>query len=271
VPRERLRYRAGLHWPAELLKHLGGLLHADDPAYLAAWKRAVSGGGAGSESELERRRLRMLATRLLGRQATHDPAALMAELRVHPAVAQEIMEMIPLLLARAAHVLVPMARFPAVPLAIHGRYALQEIMAAFDVVSPEGRVVVPQTGVFAEPRTSADLLFVTLNKSEREYSPNTMYEDYAISPSEMHWQSQNHATPTSKTGRRHVDHAALGVTPILFVRVAKKAAGGETEPYMCLGPATCLSHHGERPINIVWKLLVPMPAELFRQAKLTTG
>jgi hypothetical protein len=40
---------------------------------------------------------------------------------------------------------------------------------------------------------------------------------------------------------------------------------------MCLGPATCASHHGERPMNIVWRLKVAMPAEVFRQAKLTTG
>ncbi len=269
-----LRRAAGLPTPlagpheTELLKHLGGLLHADDPAYLASWKRAASAGGA---SALDLRRLRMLATRLLGRHAAHDPEALAEELRAHPAVACELEEMIPLLLARVAHVSTPLAQFPEVPLAIHGRYSLQEIMAAFDVVSPDGKVIAPQTGVYAEPRTNADLLFVTLNKSEREYSPNTMYEDYAISPSELHWQSQNHATPQSRAGRRHVEHAALGVTPILFVRVSKKGANGETEPYMCLGPAACESHHGERPMNIVWRLLVPMPAELFRQAKLTTG
>jgi superfamily II DNA or RNA helicase len=272
-----LRRAAGLPTPLpgpredELLKRLGGLLHADDPAYLAAWARAASPSAAATSTELERRRVRMLATRLLGRQAIHDPGVVTEELRAHPAAAHEIGELIPFLLASAAHLTAPLARFPEVPLAVHGRYSLQEIMAAFNVVSPDGKVLVPQTGVHAERTTNADLLFITLNKSEKQYSPNTMYEDYAISPSEMHWQSQNHATPSSKTGRRHVDHLALKVTPILFVRVAKKGAGGETEPYMCLGPATCQSHHGERPMNIVWRLDAPMPAELFRQAKLTTG
>lgn len=272
-----LRRAAGLATPPagprdeELLKRLGSLLNTDDPAYLATWARATSEGATGAVSEVERRRLRMLSTRLFGKTAVHDPDALLVALRAHPAVAREIEEMIPLLLASATHVTVPLAQFPAVPLAIHGRYALQEIMAAFDVVSADGKVVAPQAGVYAERVTNADLLFVTLNKSEKQYSPNTMYEDYAISPSEMHWQSQNRTTSMSTAGRRHVDHAALFVTPILFVRVAKKTASGETEPYMCLGPATCESHHGEKPMNIVWRLLVPMPAELFRQAKLTTG
>ena len=58
---------------------------------------------------------------------------------------------------------------------------------------------------------------------------------------------------------------------LALVRAWVTLKGLETEPYMCLGPATCESHHGERPMSIVWRLLVPMTAELFRQAKLTTG
>jgi len=41
------------------------------------------------------------------------------------------------------------------------------------------------------------LFFVTLDKSEREYSPTTLYKDYAISPTQFHWESQSTTTQLS--------------------------------------------------------------------------
>lgn len=161
---------------------------------------------------------------------------------------------------------------PAVPLMVHAHYALGEIMAAFGIVGAGGKVVRPQSGIYRDRQgTNSDLLFVTLHKSERDYSPTTMYEDYAISPTRFHWQSENTATPGSGTGRRYVEHRALGVTPLLFVRAAKQDARGATAPYLFLGPAEIESHHGERPMNIVWKLKVPMPADAFQGAKVAAG
>src|SRR5690606_7180996 len=134
-----------------------------------------------------------------------------------------------------------------VPLLLHCRYSLVQIMAAFDVVTQHGRVLRPQQGVFLERRTRTDLLFVTLRKSERDYTPTTMYKDYAISPTELHWQSQNHAVPDREPGLRHVDPRAAGVTPLLFVRDAADDTRGRTQPYMLLGSAEVVSWHGERP------------------------
>jgi hypothetical protein len=42
-------------------------------------------------------------------------------------------------------------------------------------------------------------------------------------------------------------------------------------PYMFLGPADYLSHKGERPISFVWRLRRPMPAGMFREAKVAAG
>ena len=38
-----------------------------------------------------------------------------------------------------------------------------------------------------------------------------------------------------------------------------------------LGPVDYVSHTGERPIQFVWKLRRPMPADFFRQAKVATA
>ena len=42
-------------------------------------------------------------------------------------------------------------------------------------------------------------------------------------------------------------------------------------PYTFLGPADYVSHKGDRPIGLVWRLRRPMPAEMFRAAKVAAG
>jgi len=42
-------------------------------------------------------------------------------------------------------------------------------------------------------------------------------------------------------------------------------------PYTFLGPATYVTHQGERPISITWRLRHPMPAELFEEMKVAAG
>ena len=69
------------------------------------------------------------------------------------------------------------------PLRVHARYTREEIVAALDYVSIDGRK--PNSfreGVLFAPAANADAFFVTLHKSEADYSPTTMYQDYAISP-----------------------------------------------------------------------------------------
>ena len=49
-----------------------------------------------------------------------------------------------------------------------------------------------------------DVLTVTLQKSERHYSPTTQYRDYAISPELFHWETQNITSTSSPTGQRYL-------------------------------------------------------------------
>jgi hypothetical protein len=104
-----------------------------------------------------------------------------------------------------------------------------------------------------------DALFVTLHKSERQFSPNTMYKDYAINGSLFHWESQNATSVASATGRRYLDRQGHDSAILLFVRHSDLDDDGFTEPFMCLGQVDYVEHSGERPIAITWRLQREMP------------
>ena len=46
-------------------------------------------------------------------------------------------------------------------------------------------------GVAENKELKTELLFIDLIKSEEDFSPTTLYDDYAISDRLFHWQSQN--------------------------------------------------------------------------------
>ena len=154
-------------------------------------------------------------------------------------------------------------------LQVHGTYSLDEVLAAFDERGAHGGLKRIQTGVF--PSKKADLLFVTLEKSENDYSPTTLYKDYALSPTRFHWESQSHCHPDTPTGKRHLDTRRGCNRALLFVRPRRQDARGVTMPYVCLGDVFCTSSRGERPKQIEWELAVPMPARLYQESKIAAG
>ena len=119
-------------------------------------------------------------------------------------------------------------------------------------------------GVKHLPDLPADVFMVTLNKTDDHYSPTTMYEDYAISDTLFHWQSQSTTSDTSPTGRRYIEHEQRGHWILLFVREDRRH-NNQACPYHFLGPASYVSHTGSRPISITWRLHHPMPAHLLRE------
>lgn len=55
-------------------------------------------------------------------------------------------------------------------------------------------------GVVNLEAKNAELLLMTLEKTEANYSPTTLYNDYAVSEKVFHWQSQNTARPETGKG-----------------------------------------------------------------------
>lgn len=108
-------------------------------------------------------------------------------------------------------------------------------------------------------------------KSDKEYSPTTMYHDYSINENLFHWQSQSTTSETSPTGQRYIHHRQRGSKILLFVRETKNDLAGAA-PYTFLGTANYVKHEGSRPMSITWKLDVPIPAKYLRKTnKLVVG
>lgn len=182
-----------------------------------------------------------------------------------PAVCDEIRQVVTLALQRAEHVTagIPLPS-GAVALRTHARYSREEILAGIDYANLPRTPKSHMTGVVYSESLRLDALMVTLKKSDAHYSPSTMYRDYALSPDLFHWESQNATSATSGTGERYVGHGQLGSHVILLAREHRTSDWGGPGAYTCLGPATYVSHLGDRPMAITWRLHSPMPAALFR-------
>lgn len=244
-----------------LLRAVGRLLHVDDHERLDAYRALVASPAApdpGRMSERERRFARMLVGSLTKLPPTASLDDGLAQLWEHPQVRKELLEVFDLLPGRIDH-LHPTVGIANVPLVVHAKYTRAEILAAFDV----GRGVKPptwQTGVWWDKQSQADLFAFTLDKSAGSFSPTTRYRDYAISPDLIHWESQSVTALDSDTGRRYISQAERGTNVVLFARL-----NTDTRAFWCLGPATYVSHQGERPIAITWRVHHRLSGDLFAE------
>jgi len=242
------------------------LLHIDDPLRIDGYRRWLSGS---PDTPINERDSRIVVGLPATIWAAKLPAALseaLVVLQAHPAIVDELHELLAVLESEAAHLTSPL---PDLPLSIHARHSLAEVFAATGRITP-GHFYQHREGVYYDKTINTDLFFVTLEKSDRDYSPSTLYKDYAISPSQFHWESQSITSENSSTGQRYIHHRERGSDILLFVRQRKKA-NGRTVPYTLLGPIDYVSHQHERPIQFVWQLRQPMPADFFRQAKVAAG
>jgi len=273
----RLRRDAGLETPvspdpeteAVLLRSVGRMLHVDDPERVPFYRQVLaepSPPRTGALDERRRRLLLMLHFAFWGvRRRFPDLDAGLAAIWRHPALRAELDQLLEVLDERSTAV-PQMARIrPEIPLLVHASYSRDEILAAYRVGDPT-RPPQVREGVKYVAEASTDLFFVTLRKSERDYSPTTMYRDYAISRSLFHWESQATQSARSPGIRRYIEHAERGGTIMLFVRERKESASG-APPYVCLGPARYVESSGDRPVSFTWRLETPMPEELFEMAR----
>ena len=61
-------------------------------------------------------------------------------------------------------------------------------------------------------------------------------------------------------GRRYITQGQGGTRVVLFARLSTA-----DRAFWCLGPATCVSHQGERPIAITWRLHHRLSGALFAE------
>ena len=154
---------------------------------------------------------------------------------------------------------------------IHSRYNRNEILVATGLHTFE-KASSNREGVALNKELNIESLFITLKKSEKEYSPSTLYDDYAINEILFHWQSQNATAPQSTKGLSYINHVSHGKRILLFVREQNDDEFGFTMPYVFLGDADYVKSSGSKPMNIEWQLKEPMPAYIWRESgKLAVG
>ncbi|MYV40185.1 DUF3427 domain-containing protein [Streptomyces sp. SID1328] len=253
---------------AALLKRMHSFLHIDDTERAATYRQFTADDAPGYEDlpEWEQTLARMLFFNLWDKGGFTTYAEGLASLRTQHAVRGELGQLLTHLMRT------PRMRAPRpltgphahIPLSIHHAYNRSEILAAMGVARLGGQL--PgffAQGVLWDPANRTDTLLITLNKSERDFSPTVRYKDYALSRTHFHWESQNSIAPTSATGQRYQQHAKQGSHVLLFLRDSKDTASGKAMPWVLLGPATYERHTGSKPMAITWRLHNPLPEPIW--------
>jgi superfamily II DNA or RNA helicase len=157
------------------------------------------------------------------------------------------------------------------PLKMHVRYPKEHVLVAFGDSRFDNKSS-SREGVLSIANANTELLFVTLDKCEKQFSATTMYHDYALSPTLFHWQTQNSAKPNSGRGLGYIKQKESNKIIILFVREQAKDEYGKTMGFVNFGPVDFVKYEGAQPMNITWRLKHPMPAYLWHEtAKLAVG
>lgn len=236
-------------------RRLHALLHHNDPTYLGYLRGLRADHSPASESD--RRRLLMLGHQIFPRGAL-TISGMMRDLADSPALISEIRSLSEILSDASD---IPGAHLCGAPkswtISQCGRYSRAEILAAIGA-HRDGHQAINREGLYRLPEIATELLFVTLDKSDG-FHKEISYRDYAISPSEFHWETQNTTGPDTPAGKQYAESPDNGWRYYLFVR------NGRDDPFHALGEVRKKFISGSRPMAIVWELLSPMPLSLFKE------
>ncbi len=253
--------------PADELETLGNmhrLIATEDWLRLEMYRKFASGGSP--EGEVEKRIASMLLCNLFGNFLDGDYLKVFKKWQSSTWVKKEVLELLDVLDQRHDGLLKRELLAGEFPLVMHGIYHPMEICAAMDVRTQTTGLYRDAfyTGVEAVKNGKYDLIFVTLVKPAG-IQAHLKYEDFVKDENTFHWKSKSGTRPEDKQGQRHLNPDRHGVTPLLFLRETKKDYRGMTCPYRYLGSVRPLSHSGEMPIGIDWRLEEPLLMDWVRR------
>ncbi|MFJ1911474.1 DUF3427 domain-containing protein [Streptomyces sp. NPDC088147] len=260
---------------AALLKRASAFLHVDDTARASAYTRLLEDDAPSYDelSELERAYARMLFFTLWPSGGFETYQTGLTSLRHQHSVRGELRQILAHVLNHLEHVTPTLpGAHSNLPLRLHASYSREEILTALGQSTIGG--LLPgnfREGVRWCEQSKIDALLITREKDEKDFSPQTRYKDYAMSDTLFHWESQNQTSESSPTGIRYRSHRDMGTHVMLFVRRYKKTDIGGPQPWMLLGPADYVSHEGNKPMGIIWKLHFPLPADVFTYSAIAAG
>ncbi len=217
-----------------------------------------------SFSNIEKRMINMFSVTMwperLEKWTVTDGYNYVKTLKNYPVLFNELLELLAYQKEKIDFVDIKTDIFIDSPLDVYSSYTRDQLLVAMDFFTPAN----VREGVKWLENINTDVFMVTLNKSDKDYSPSTMYEDYSINEQLFHWQSQSTTSEESKVGQRYINHVSMNTNVLLFVRDFKKNDLGTT-PYTFLGPVEYVSHTGSKPMSIIWKLRYPIPAKYIKK------
>jgi len=190
-----------------------------------------------------------------------NPVDGLVQIKASPVMYAELLELLQVNYNRIDFIDEPVDIGFACPMDLHCNYTRDQLIVAMGFMKP----ATVREGVKWFPDKRADVFLVTLNKSDKDYSPTTMYNDYSINQWLFHWQSQSTTSEDSPTGQRYINHRKQDSMILLFVREFKSDSYGMAAPYTFLGTAKYIEHEGSRPMSITWKLDHPIPARYIKK------
>lgn len=182
-----------------------------------------------------------------------------------PGLLHDLSELLQWLLSNRVPLLTHQFEHQTESLNLHASYTRDQILLSLGKGSFE-KPHPSREGCLHVAERNIDVFFADINKSESDFSPTTMYEDYAITDKLFHWQSQSGTSDTSPVGIRYINHEEQGHTPLLFIRDRKKLKNNLTAPYYFAGPLKHVRHEGSKPVTFIWELEFPLPAKAMEWA-----
>lgn len=262
-----------------LLSRVSSIVHVDDVPRIQTYRRLISGEVFGFDDPTDELYATMLHHSLWpkaqvewrgqGQDRILEGLELLGS---EPAVVDELLQVLDEAQGRIKHVTYDLdGALSTLPLRVHARYSRAEMLGGIGWIDADGQVTGQQAGVRFVPGIQADVFDVTWQKSDRDYSPNTMYRDYAISPTLISWESQNRAHRENPTVQRYINHEQIGTHVLIFARESKSWEFASARPFLFLGKVRYVSHFGDRPVTFRWALDRPLPADFFTASEVLAG
>ncbi len=140
---------------------------------------------------------------------------------------------------------------------LYTRKDVAEIFRRIGATQKEINTITGQSGLINVKTKRTLLMFVTLDKGE-DYK-DTMYRDHFIDQNTFQWESQNNTTRLSENGKIICEDPEFkDYKKLLFVRLKKNDKLFKYN-YFYIGPVSLITHSGEKPISVRWKLNHPIP------------
>lgn len=243
-------------------KGIGNLVHVNSLAYIHFIRKVMKAKGRfACDGKREETFAVMLYYSLfgdkIGKVGVKSIGEALARLAHYPVFVAEVLELTDYLVSNIDKKTFAVGEGMPETLEQYGCYTREEVFAIFDRQTADKKMQGSVAGVFNIDELNTELFFVTLNKSDKDFSAETMYNDYVVSENEFHWESKNTDTHAGKGGR-YVRQKDNGKKFLLFVRENKKDGFGNTSPFICFGLIDYISSKGDKPMKINWRTHQPI-------------